>query len=65
MDILLGPEDRDALYESNPRYEASPEAWEEAICRAQVRKVTKWLETNPETDIDAGTLIALRRAGSE
>ena len=38
-------------------------AGEQAVLRAQLRKVTKWLESNPETDIDAGTLIALRAAG--
>ena len=35
----------------------------DVVCRAQVRKAREWLESNPETDIDAGTLIALRAAG--
>lgn len=39
--------------------------WYVWLLRAQVRNVVEWLERNPETDIDAGTLIALRAAGGE
>ena len=45
MDILLTPTQLDTLYESNREYhEYSPEKWEQAICRAQVRQVVEWLE---------------------
>ena len=44
-DILLGQTELDTLYESNREYhEYNPEKWEQAICRAQLRKVVKWMK---------------------
>ena len=43
MDILLTPNERDNLYSSNPRYEKNFIVWDEALCRAQARRVYHWL----------------------
>ena len=51
--------DTDEIHQAFMAFSA---AW---LCRAQVRKIADWLENNPETDIDAGTLIALRKAAGE
>ena len=66
MEILLGLEERKSVYAGvrwHGLFRDLREREDEALCRAQVRKVVEWLENNPETDIDEGTLIALRKAG--
>jgi hypothetical protein len=74
MNILLTPEkiaefDACAVAEWNSwppekkRQRPFREYRDAVLCRAQLRKVTDWLENNPETDIDAGTLLALKAAG--
>jgi len=75
MDILLTPEERDTLYETSPLHEGYPEMWEEALCRAQVRKFHLWLMTHWQSakkldgavqlTISEADWAALKAAGGE
>lgn len=68
MDILLTPEERDTLYETSPLHEGYPEMWEEALCRAQVRKFHLWLMTHWQSAkklVSEADWAALKAAGGE